>query len=93
MEKKMQHISTIEAPIESYITIPGSKSITHRAFILAGLASGVSRIYNACICEDTLLTLNGLRSLGVEIIETPEYIEIKGMDGKFFTSSELLFFF
>ena len=92
LEKTTRQISTIEGPIDHKLTIPGSKSITHRVFILAALAAGVSKIYNACICEDTLLTLEGLRSLGVEITKTPECITIKGMNGSFNTSCEVLSF-
>lgn len=92
MEKTTHQIYSIEGPIDHKLTIPGSKSITHRVFILAALATGVSKIFNACICEDTLLTLEGLRSLGVEITKTPECITIKGMDGHFKSQSELLSF-
>jgi len=87
-----KQIYPIEGPIDHKLTIPGSKSITHRVFILAALATGVSNIQNACICEDTMLTLEGLRSLGVEITQTPASIIIKGVNGDFKTDKNLFSF-
>lgn len=49
------------------INIPGDKSITHRAVIIASVARGKTTIDNALICEDTLSTVNALRELGVVI--------------------------
>ncbi|ALC05224.1 3-phosphoshikimate 1-carboxyvinyltransferase [Corynebacterium deserti GIMN1.010] len=49
--------------------IPGSKSITNRALILAALASGPSTILDVLRSRDTDLMTNGLRSLGVTITE------------------------
>lgn len=50
-------------------TIPGSKSITNRALILAALASGPSTIHGVLRSRDTDLMADALRSLGVRIIE------------------------
>lgn len=49
--------------------IPGSKSITNRALILAALASGPSTIHGVLRSRDTDLMADALRSLGVTIIE------------------------
>ncbi|MBW2090526.1 MAG: 3-phosphoshikimate 1-carboxyvinyltransferase [Deltaproteobacteria bacterium] len=49
------------------IDIPGSKSLTHRALIIAALAEGESRIRQPLICEDTSLTIEALQKLGAEI--------------------------
>jgi len=60
---------TIQAvsAVRGTVLIPGSKSISHRALIMAALANGESRIINALSSEDTLLTAQALRSLGVDI--------------------------
>lgn len=50
-------------------TIPGSKSITNRALILAALASGPSTIHGVLRSRDTDLMADALRSLGVTILE------------------------
>ncbi len=46
------------------VMIPGSKSLSHRAAILAALAPGESRIKGFLACEDTNYTLLGLEQLG-----------------------------
>lgn len=48
------------------ITVPGSKSITHRALICASLNKNPSIIENANICEDTVITMNLLKTIGVK---------------------------
>ncbi len=51
------------------VAVPGSKSYTHRILIASALSDGVCRIENALISEDTLLTMEALRQLGVRIEE------------------------
>lgn len=48
-------------------SVPGDKSISHRALILAALADGSSHIDGFLPCEDCLATVTCLRQLGVEI--------------------------
>ncbi|TFG03260.1 MAG: 3-phosphoshikimate 1-carboxyvinyltransferase [Promethearchaeota archaeon] len=47
---------------------PGSKSYSHRAFILAGLAPGVSILKNPLISGDVEVTIDILKKLGVKIL-------------------------
>ena len=49
--------------------VPGSKSETNRALVLAALASGPSRITNPLVARDTQLMRDALRALGVDIAE------------------------
>jgi len=53
------------------ITAPSSKSYSHRAFIAAGLAEGVSVIKNPLIFGDVAVTLKILKALGVRILKEP----------------------
>jgi 3-phosphoshikimate 1-carboxyvinyltransferase len=55
------------APIEAVVALPGSKSITARALILAALADGPSRLIAPLRARDTELMAGGLRALGVGI--------------------------
>ena len=57
------------------LTVPGDKSISHRAAIIAGLANGPSRVSNYLPSEDCLNTLRAMESLGVayEAIDTNQY--------------------
>jgi 3-phosphoshikimate 1-carboxyvinyltransferase len=55
--------------IAGELKLPGDKSISHRAAIIAALAEGQTRIRNFATGADCRSTLNCLRQLGVEIIE------------------------
>jgi 3-phosphoshikimate 1-carboxyvinyltransferase len=55
------------APVRATVRIPGSKSETNRALVLAALASGPSTITNGLDARDTRLMRDGLRTLGVDI--------------------------
>ena len=51
--------------LQGRITVPGDKSVSHRALLLAAMARGDTRISNFLESQDCLATLNALRSLGV----------------------------
>jgi 3-phosphoshikimate 1-carboxyvinyltransferase len=55
------------APVDAVVTLPGSKSITARALVLAALADGRSRLVRPLRARDTDLMAGGLRALGVVI--------------------------
>jgi 3-phosphoshikimate 1-carboxyvinyltransferase len=54
------------------ITVPGDKSISHRALILNSLALGNSQISNLSPGKDCLSTINCLRALGVKLTKQDE---------------------
>lgn len=56
-------------PVSATVHVPGSKSITNRALLLAALADGPSTITGALRSRDTDLMIEALRSLGTEIID------------------------
>ncbi|RMG90603.1 MAG: 3-phosphoshikimate 1-carboxyvinyltransferase [Chloroflexi bacterium] len=55
------------APLRGTITIPGDKSISHRAVMLAAIAEGVSQIRNWLPAGDTLATLHAVQAMGVPV--------------------------
>jgi 3-phosphoshikimate 1-carboxyvinyltransferase len=57
------------APVDAVVTLPGSKSITARALVLAALADGPSRLVRPLRARDTDLMAAGLRALGVGVAE------------------------
>ena len=59
------------APVHGIVAVPGSKSATNRALILAALADGPSAITGALDARDTRLMVQALRALGVDIDATP----------------------
>jgi len=58
--------------LEGEITAPGSKSYSHRAFIAASLADGISIIKNPLVSRDVRFTINILKLLGVKILRRTE---------------------
>ena len=52
--------------------VPGDKSISHRALMLAAIADGQSRITGFLDSEDTLATMAAFKAMGVEIQRTSE---------------------
>jgi 3-phosphoshikimate 1-carboxyvinyltransferase len=54
-------------PVSSSVTIPGSKSVTNRALILAAQAKTPSTIRKPLISRDSELMSDGLRSIGISI--------------------------
>lgn len=53
--------------IDQSVRLPGSKSITNRAFVLAALANGRSRINGLLLADDTRHMIEALRALGTQI--------------------------
>ena len=60
------------------VTVPGDKSISHRAAIFGAIASGTTTIHNFLHAGDTRSTLACLKQLGAQISDDGEVIEIKG---------------
>ena len=53
--------------IDLEITVPGDKSISHRAVLIAALSNGVCTLHGFLPSEDCMHTVNGLRALGIRI--------------------------
>jgi 3-phosphoshikimate 1-carboxyvinyltransferase len=60
-------IIPLQSPVSAQITVPGSKSITNRALILAALAEGTVTLEGALWSEDTQVMTDCLRTLGFQI--------------------------
>jgi 3-phosphoshikimate 1-carboxyvinyltransferase len=65
------------------VTVPGSKSYTHRILIAAALSDGICTIHNGLKSEDTLLTLGALRQMGIPIDVTDDIFVVHGAKGAF----------
>lgn len=64
--------------VHGSIRVPGDKSISHRALLLAALADGPSRICNVLPSADVHSTAGVLRTLGVDVPELAPDIEVTG---------------
>ena len=68
--------------LETEITVPGDKSISHRAVMLGALSNGVCKITNFLESEDCLRTAEALRRLGVTIEQgEPGLLVVHGSRG------------
>ncbi|HEX9354409.1 MAG TPA: 3-phosphoshikimate 1-carboxyvinyltransferase [Streptosporangiaceae bacterium] len=54
-------------PLRARVRVPGSKSMTNRALVLAALAAGPAGILNPLLARDTLLMADALRALGATV--------------------------
>ncbi|QZA06655.1 3-phosphoshikimate 1-carboxyvinyltransferase [Mycolicibacter heraklionensis] len=73
---------TPTAPIDATVTVPGSKSQTNRALVLAALAAarggGVSTLSGALRSRDTDLMLDALRALGLRVEAVAHHVTVSG---------------
>jgi 3-phosphoshikimate 1-carboxyvinyltransferase len=65
-------IVPLTEPVRAEITVPGSKSITNRALILAALADGEVTLRGALWSEDTQIMVESLRKLGFLVNVDPD---------------------
>ena len=63
----MIEIQPIRKPLDATIAVPGSKSYTNRALLVAAMARGVSTLTGALFSDDTRYMSASLRKLGVKI--------------------------
>ncbi len=78
--------------VEATVSLPGSKSLTHRALIAGALAGGESLVTNALVAEDTLLTAQALRKLGAGIDWEDATVRLRGTGGRLQPVAEPLHF-
>lgn len=63
-------------PVRGTVTVPGSKSITNRALLLSALSDAPSTVRNALAARDSELMVQGLRTLGHEIVWSNDVITV-----------------
>lgn len=67
-----------QSSIQGTISVPGDKSISHRAIMLAALANGESKIKNFLTGEDCLSTLQAFESMGISIKRDGQNVSVTG---------------
>jgi 3-phosphoshikimate 1-carboxyvinyltransferase len=82
-------IVPLDKPVRAEITVPGSKSITNRALVLAALADGETTLQGALWSEDTQVMVECLQELGYMVNVAPDpdetcnrTITVYGLGGK-----------
>lgn len=82
------------AKIEGEINLPGSKSLSNRALLLAALANGVTEISNLLDSDDTNHMLTALQKLGVTYTRSADgkRCTVVGLGGAFHRSGHMELF-
>ena len=70
-------IRTLDRPIDATVRVPGSKSVTNRALIVAALADGTSTILNPLFSDDSYWLMNALNQLGFPVYADLSKAEIR----------------
>lgn len=73
------------------VRVPGSKSLTQRALVIAALARDNSFISNPLISEDTNYLMEGLRILGAQIVSVSGGLYVNGTAGKLANTDRQIF--
>jgi len=85
IEIKPQKIGNCE------ISVPGSKSYTHRILIASALSDGICSIDNALKSEDTLITVCALQQMGIKIDPDDNRFIVHGANGIFRKTTKPVF--
>ena len=74
----MKRVLQSKKPLRGEISVPGDKSIGHRAVIFGSIAHGLTRVSNLSGGEDNLRTVQAFKDLGVKISIEGEKLHIAG---------------
>lgn len=77
-------IQPIQHPLDATVRVPGSKSLTNRALLIAALADGTTMITNTLFSDDSHYFASALQTLGFEVDLIPNHAEmiVKGLGGR-----------
>lgn len=67
MRMETLEIQPLAAPPDAVVSVPGSKSISNRALLIAALAEGESELHGVLFSDDTRFMIAALRELGIEL--------------------------
>ena len=77
-------VKKLDKPVDWTVEVPGSKSMTNRALLIAALADGRSLLKGVLFSDDSRYFLSSLQSLGFEVAidETAKQVAITGLNGR-----------
>ncbi|HKQ05691.1 MAG TPA: 3-phosphoshikimate 1-carboxyvinyltransferase [Blastocatellia bacterium] len=93
VQKKIE-IQPLNSPLNHSVAVPGSKSYTNRAVLIAALAEGRTVLEHALICEDTELIAGGVQQFGrarVAIDRDSERMTVERGPGQMMAAKEPVF--
>lgn len=76
-------ITPVSHSLNATVRVPGSKSLTNRALLIAALANGTTTLTNALFSDDSRYFANALKTLGFELCLDPDHAEmtVTGLGG------------
>jgi len=74
-------VSPIEGTLDLDVDLPGSKSLTNRALVVAGLAEGSSVLHNLGLSDDTRAMIGALEAFGVRVELEGTTVTVHGTGG------------
>jgi len=77
--------------VSGSVRLPGSKSISNRVLLLAGLSEGTTRVVDLLASDDTRVMLDALRALGCAIVPDGDALLITGLGGRLHAREARLF--
>lgn len=83
MAEENYKVQKLDRPVDWVVEVPGSKSMTNRALLMAALADGTTTLKGVLFSEDSRNFLGSLKSLGfqVAIDETAKLVTVEGGNG------------
>ncbi|MEE8582114.1 MAG: 3-phosphoshikimate 1-carboxyvinyltransferase [Myxococcota bacterium] len=79
-------------PLHAQVRVPGSKSITNRALLIAALAAGASRLRDPLESDDTAIMCNALGAMGVSVdCRDAADWRVTGADGRLQAPAQAIF--
>ena len=86
-------ITPLAGPPNTTVRLPGSKSVTNRALIIAALADGTSRIRNPLFADDSYWLMDALVRLGTDVVADGSHsqVHVKGRSGEIVAADVDLF--
>lgn len=81
--KEMYEVKRLEKPVQWTVEVPGSKSITNRALLMAALTKGKVKLKGVLFSDDSRCFLGSLQSLGYEVCieEEKREVQVEGHGG------------
>lgn len=86
-------ITPLEGPPDADVLVPGSKSVTNRALLVAALGDGASRISNPLFSDDSYWLMHALSRVGIGLYADREggEVRVEGRGGELSASEEDVF--
>jgi 3-phosphoshikimate 1-carboxyvinyltransferase len=84
MNSPAREIMPISRPLNATVRVPGSKSLTNRALLIASLGKGETRLTNALFSDDSRTFARALQVLGFDVAldEDSSEMKVTGLGGR-----------